>query len=149
MKQNLLFLASIAVLFSACHIASEEPVVEKEDSAYEAFGLLTIPSSGFTKENLRTKIVLTNDELLDIYMFDVKFAALMPVTIDMVISSVGYTKSGNDIHFYGDSIIPTAGNKPYAKYIITDLVGQITADSLLINNNYGDTPSIYQGKLAK
>lgn len=149
MKQNLLFLAFIAVLFSACHIASEEPVVEKEDSAYEAFGLLTIPSSGFTKENLRTKIVLTNDELLDIYMFDVKFAALMPVTIDMVISGIGYNKSANEIRFYGDSIIPTAGNKPYEKYIITDLVGQITADSLLIKNNYGDTPSIYQGKLAK
>ena len=149
MKQKILILASLAVLCSACHIASEEPVVEKEDSAYEAYGLLTIPSSGFTKEDVRTKIVLTNDKLLDIYMFDVKFAALMPVTIDMVISGVGYTKSGNDMHFYGDSIIPTAGDKPYEKYIITDLVGKITADSLFIHNNYGETPSVYKGKLAK
>lgn len=149
MKQHLLILASLAVLLSACHIDSEEPAVKPEDSTYEAFGLLTIPSSGFTKENVRTKIVLTNDELLDIYMFDVKFAALMPVTIDMVISDVGYNKSANEIRFYGDGIIPTAGNKPYAKYIITDLEGRITTDSLFISNNYGDTPSIYKGKLAK
>ncbi len=149
MQQKFLVLTFLAVLFSACHIASEEPIVDQDDIAYEAYGLLTIPSSAFTKDNVRTKIVFTNDELLDIYMFDVKFAALMPVTIDMVINGVGYTQSGNEIHFYGDSIIPKAGNKPYNKYIITDLEGQITSDSLFINNKYGATPSVYKGKLAK
>ena len=82
-------------------------------------------------------------------MYDVKFAALMPVTIDMVISSVSYTKNAGGIHFYGDSIIPTAGNKPYDKYIVTDLNGTITADSLCLSNNYGDTPSVYAGKLVE
>lgn len=146
MKKSILLLL-LSCLFTACHIASEEPSVKPEESAYEAYGLLTIPSSGFTKENVRTKIVLKDKELLDIYMFEVKFAALMPVTIDMVISGVGYTKNGNIIRFYGDSIIPTAGSKPYEKYIITDLVGSITADSMLISNKYGETPSIYEGKL--
>lgn len=144
-----LCIVTMSLCFTSCHIASEEPEVEKQESVYEAYGLLTIPSSGFTKENVRTKIVLVDDKMLDIYMFDVKFATLMPVTIDMVISGVGYNKTANTIRFYGDSIVPTAGNKPYNKYIVTDLRGHISTDSLCLSNNYGDTPSIYAGKLVK
>ena len=82
-------------------------------------------------------------------MYDVKFATMMPVTIDMLISGVPYSKQGQTIRFYGDSIVPTAGNKPYEKYIITDLEGYVTDDSLCLSNNYGDTPSTYRGALKK
>lgn len=149
MKNYFSILFALAILFSSCHIASDEPEVKDKERVYEAYGLLTIPSSGFTKENVRTKVVLVSDKLLDIYMFDVKFATLMPVTIDMVISGVEYSKTANEIRFYGDGIVPTAGNKPYDKYIVTDLAGYITADSLCISNNYGDTPCIYAGALTE
>ena len=148
MKKILTLIALVSVL-SACHIMSKEPEVKDQETAYEAYGVLTIPTSGFTKENLRTKVILVDDELLDIYMFKVKFATMMPVTIDMVISNVSYTKSGSMIEFYGDSIVPTAGDKPYEKYIVTDLKGYISADSLCLSNNYGETPSVYAGKLVK
>lgn len=148
MKKILTLIALVSVL-SACHITSKEPEVKDQETAYEAYGVLTIPSSGFTKENLRTKVILVDDELLDIYMFEVKFATMMPVTIDMVISNVSYTKTGSMIEFYGDSIVPTAGDKPYEKYIVTDLKGSISADSLCLTNNYGETPSVYAGKLVK
>ena len=82
-------------------------------------------------------------------MYDVKFATMMPVTIDMLISGVSYIKQGQTIRFYGDSIVPTAGNKPYEKYIITDLEGYVTADSICLSNNYGETPSIYRGARKK
>lgn len=148
MKKILTLIALVSVL-SACHITSNEPEVKDQETAYEAYGVLTIPSSGFTKENLRTKVILVDDELLDIYMFEVKFATMMPVTIDMVISNVSYTKTGSMIEFHGDSIVPTAGDKPYEKYIVTDLKGYISADSLCLTNNYGETPSVYAGKLVK
>ena len=142
---HLSLVIAVAVLFSSCHIASEEPEVKEKDGAYESYGLLTIPSSGFTKENVRTKVVLVSDKQLDVYMFDVKFATMMPVTIDMVISGVDYTRTSDEINFSGDSIVPTAGNKPYEKYIVTNLVGHITVDSICLSNNYGDTPSTYAG----
>ncbi len=138
-----------AILFTACHISTPEEPLPEDTSAYEAYGLLTVTSSGFTKENVRTKIVLIDDATLDLYMYDVKFATMMPVTIDMLISGVSYTKQGQTIRFYGDSIVPTAGNKPYEKYIITDLEGYVTADSICLSNNYGETPSTYQGALKK
>ena len=145
MKKIFTFIV-LAGLFASCSINSPEPEITDETEAYEALGTLLIPSSGFTKENLLTKVVLVDQEKLDIYMFDVKFAALMP-TIDMVISDVSYVKNGSLITFYGDSIVPYAGNKPYEKYVVTELEGSITADSMFISNNYGDTPSIYRGAL--
>lgn len=144
MKKLIYFLAG---LFASCSINSPEPEITDHTEAYEAIGTLLIPSSGFTKENLLTKVVLVDQEKLDIYMFDVKFAALMPVTIDMVISDVPYVKNGSLITFHGDSIVPYAGNKPYEKYIVTDLEGSITADSIFISNNYGNTRGIYRGAL--
>jgi len=144
-----LYVLFIAILFSACHIVTPEEPVPDDTPAYEAYGLLTVTSSGFTKEDVRTKIVLVDDYTLDLYMYDVKFATMMPVTIDMLISGVPYSKQGQTIRFYGDSIVPTAGNKPYEKYIITDLEGYVTADSLCLSNNYGDTPSTYRGALKK
>jgi len=144
-----LYVLFIAILFSACHIVTPEEPVPDDTQAYEAYGLLTVTSSGFTKEDVRTKIVLVDDYTLDLYMYDVKFATMMPVTIDMLISGVPYSKQGQTIRFYGDSIVPTAGNKPYEKYIITDLEGYVTADSLCLSNNYGDTPSTYRGALKK
>ena len=147
MKHFYIFI--IAILLCSCHISTPEEPLPEDTSAYEAYGLLTVTSSGFTKENIRTKIVLIDEATLDLYMYDVKFATMMPVTIDMLISGVSYTKQGQTIRFYGDSIVPTAGNKPYEKYIITDLVGYVTADSICLSNNYGETPSTYQGALKK
>ena len=130
----------------SCHIVTPEDPVNDSEKAYESYGLLTITSSGFTKDNLRVKIVEKDDATMDLYMFEVKFAAAMPVTIDMLVSGIGFAKNGNEIHFYGDSIIPTAGGKPYEKYVIRDLEGNITADSIVLSNFYGETPSIYAGK---
>ena len=145
--KKLFFLWTAVTLLTACHINTPEPPKTDDTKSYEAYGLLTIPSSGFTKENVRTMFVLKENNELDLYMFDVKFANAMPVTIDMLIRGVGYANEGGEIVFYGDSIIPTAGGKPYEKYIVTDLQGIITADSVFITNNYGTTPSVYAGKL--
>lgn len=146
MKKFFLFLMAAATMAS-CHIVTPEEPLAEDEKAYEALGTLTITSSGFTKEDLRVKLVQKDDATMDLYMFDVKFAAAMPVTIDMLISGVGYAKSGNEIHFYGDSIVPTAGDRPYEKYIIRELEGRITSDSIFLSNYYGETPSIYAGQL--
>ena len=147
--RKILTLFIAAGLLASCHIVTPEEPIPNDTKAYEAYGLLTVPSSGFTKENVRTKVVLTDAATLDIYMYEVKFATMMPVTIDMVISGVNYTKTAQTITFRGDSIVPTAGGKRYDKYIVTELEGSITADSLCLTNNYGDTPTTYQGALTK
>lgn len=141
---------ALTLSLASCHITnSNPPEVESPADEYKAVGVLTITSSGFTKEDVEAKIILGENQKLNIYMYDVKFAAAMPVTIDMVISDVDYAKHDGIIYFSGDSIVPTAGDKPYEKYIIRDLNGRITSDSLILSNKYGETPSVYLGKLQK
>lgn len=149
MNKKMVLVTMFAILCAACHVASKEDPTQDDAKVYEAIGLLTIPTSGFKKEDVRTKVVLVDKQKLDIYMFEVKFATLMPVTIDMVIRGVDYKQTTNGIQFYGDSIVPTAGEKPYEKYVVRDLQGRITPDSMIITNNYGETPSRYAGKLKK
>ena len=110
--KKLFTLMVLAGLLMSCHITTQEEPEKDNSKAYEAYGLLTIPTSGFTKEAVRTKLVLVDDKKLNLYMFEVKFAAAMPVTIDMLISGVDYTKTGERISFSCNDIVPTAGGKP-------------------------------------
>ena len=70
-----------------------------------------------------------------------------------------HTKNNDLLHAYNNSLapgipnvtlkVPTAGGKPYEKYVIKDLNGYVTADSLCLSNKYGDTPCVYEGVLVK
>ena len=58
----------MTVLLSACHITCPEEPVAEETPSYEAYGQLAITSSGFTKDDVRTKVVLVSSDTLDLYM---------------------------------------------------------------------------------
>ena len=145
--KKLFTLIVLTGLLMSCHIVTTEEPVKETEKAYVAHGVMTVTSSGFSKEDTRVKVVLKDAQKLDMYMFEVKFAEKMPVTIDMLISGIDYEKKGNDIHFACNDIVPTAGGKPYEKYIIKDMEGYITPDSLCFSNKYDDTPSMYTGVL--
>lgn len=142
-----IFILLSIICLASCHITTPEEPVKPTEDAYNAYGIMTVTSSGFTKENIHVKAVLKENNRMDLYMFDIKFAAAMPVTIDMLISNVTYVKKKDIFLFKGDSIIPTAGGKPYEKYIIRNLDGKITADSITLFNYYGTTPSTYKGAI--
>lgn len=147
MKKFFILLSLISLV--SCHIITPEEPVKETEEAFNAYGVMTVLSSGFTREDVHVKAVLKENNKLDLYMFDIKFASAMPVTIDMLISNVDYVKKNNIYILKGDSIIPTAGGKPYEKYIIRNLDGQITADSINVSNLYGTTPSTYKGAIKK
>lgn len=147
MKKIFILLAIISL--ASCHITTPEEPVKENEEAFNAYGVMTVLSSGFTKENVHVKAVMKENHQMDLYMFDIKFASAMPVTIDMLISNVSYVKKDNYYIFKGDSIVPTAGGKPYEKYIIRDLDGIITTDSITLSNLYGTTPSTYKGEIKK
>lgn len=147
MKKIFILLTGIICLAS-CHITTSEEPVKQTEQAFNAYGVMTVLTSGFSKEDVHVKAVLKQNHQMDLYMFDIKFASAMPVTIDMLISNVTYVKKDNNTYiFKGDSIVPTAGGKPYEKYIIRDLEGKITADSITLYNLYGTTPGTYKGAI--
>ena len=161
MKKILLFVA-VALMIVACN-KKDEPENPASQTSFakatllEALGTNTVPNVEGEQHNLpysldsvRVEAVIVTDSTLDIKLYGINFSSKMPVTIDMVIPAVSYTRTVEKITISGDSIIPTMGGNPFNRYVIYDLSGTITADSLTFTNTYGTyTGCTYAGKITK
>ena len=152
MKKNL-FLACTELLMAACNTNSPDNKEEEQQTdfttatVFEAIGEMNVPGEEpFVKENIRAEVVLAENGKAEIRLYEVSFSPRMPVTIDMVIPGVTYNRTAKEITLSGDRIIPTAGGNAYERYIVTQLQGRLTSDSLIINNNYGNMPTSYRAK---
>ena len=161
MKKILLFVA-VALMIAACNTKDEPENPASQTSfakatLFEALGTNTVPNVEGEQHNLpysldsvRVEAVIVTDSTLDIKLYGINFSSKMPVTIDMVIPAVSYTRTVEKITISGDSIIPTMGGNPFNRYAIYDLSGTITADSLTFTNTYGTyTGCTYAGKITK
>ena len=161
MKKILLFVA-VALLIAACNKKDEPENPASQTSfakatLFEALGTNTVPNVEgeqhhlpYTLDSVRVEAVIVTDSTLDIKLYGINFSSKMPVTIDMVIPAVSYTRTVEKITISGDSIIPTMGGNPFNRYVIYDLSGTITADSLTFTNTYGTyTGCTYAGKITK
>lgn len=161
MKKILLFVA-VALMIAACNKKDEPENPASQTSfakatLFEALGTNTVPNVEGEQHNLpysldsvRVEAVIVTDSTLDIKLYGINFSSKMPVTIDMVIPAVSYTRTVEKITLSGDSIIPTMGGNPFNRYVIYDLSGTITADSLTFTNTYGTyTGCTYAGKITK
>ena len=161
MKKILLFVAA-ALMIAACNKKDEPENPASQTSfakatLFEALGTNTVPNVEGEQHNLpysldsvRVEAVIVTDSTLDIKLYGINFSSKMPVTIDMVIPAVSYTRTVEKITISGDSIIPTMGGNPFNRYVIYDLSGTITADSITFTNTYGTyTGCTYAGKITK
>ncbi len=161
MKKILLFVA-VALMIAACN-KKDEPenpasqISFAKATLFEALGTNTVPNVEgeqhhlpYSLDSVRVEAVIVTDSTLDIKLYGINFSSKMPVTIDMVIPAVSYTRTIEKITISGDSIIPTMGGNPFNRYVIYNLSGTITADSLTFTNTYGTyTGCTYAGKITK
>lgn len=160
--KKILFFVAVALLIAACNKKDEPENPASQTSfakatLFEALGTNTVPNVEGEQHNLpysldsvRVEAVIVTDSTLDIKLYGINFSSKMPVTIDMVIPAVSYTRTVEKITISGDSIIPTMGGNPFNRYVIYDLSGTITADSLTFTNTYGTyTGCTYAGKITK
>lgn len=95
-------------------------------------------ASGYTLEDVRVSI----DEKGCLTMYRVKFARLMPLRVDVVISPV---KQENG-KLSGDNIIPTVNNKPYPDKVVTKLNGAVSSNSISFSCLFGGKGMQYKGQ---
>ena len=160
--KKILFFVAVALLIAACN-KKDEPENPASQTAFakatlfEALGTNTVPNVEgeqhhlpYSLDSVRVEAVIVTDSTLDIKLYGINFSSKMPVTIDMVIPAVSYTRTVEKITISGDSIIPTMGGNPFNRYVIYDLSGTITADSFTFTNTYGTyTGCTYAGKITK
>lgn len=95
-------------------------------------------ASGHTLDDVRVSI----DEKGCLTMYRVKFARLMPLRVDVVISPV---KQENG-KLSGDNIIPTVNNKPYPDKVVTKLKGTVSSNSISFSCLFGGKGMQYKGQ---
>jgi hypothetical protein len=93
---------------------------------------------GFKLKEVRVSL----DEQGNITMYDVKFARMMPVRVDVRIPGVKRQQG----QLSGDKIIPYVGNKPQPKRIVTRLRGTANKQTLSFRCEFGDKEMQFQGK---
>jgi len=160
--KKILFFVAVALLIAACNKKDEPENPASQTSfakatLFEALGTNTVPNVegeqhhlSYSLDSVRVEAVIVTDSTLDIKLYGINFSSKMPVTIDMVIPAVSYTRTVEKITISGDSIIPTMGGNPFNRYAIYDLSGTITADSFTFTNTYGTyTGCTYAGKITK
>ena len=125
---------------------ADEPGPDAFASAvvFEAAGTNTVPNvegenkdQPFVLDGVRVTAELVDDATLDLYLYGINFSSRMPITIDMVLPGVSYTREEKRIVLSGDALVPMMGENPFDRYTVTGLTGYITADSLVFTNAYG------------
>lgn len=155
MKKILLVLAAAVTMLAACTPNLPQTPEEQGKIAFakahffEVLGVNVVPSEEYEQDSVRA-LAYVRDSAVVIELYGVGFSSRMPLTVDMAIMDIDYSRSADKITLSGDSIIPMMGSRPFDRYIITNLEGYITADSLVITNNYGSYENCrYAGKVIK
>lgn len=161
--KKIFFLALVTVMLAACKEDSPDNPKEQSNAAFakatlfEALGMNTVPNvegenkdQPFKLDNVRVEAKIVSENTLDLYLYGINFSSKMFVTIDMVIPSANYTRTADKITITGENIVPMIGDNSFDRYIITNLRGTITAESLVFTNNYGTYAGCsYEGRIVK
>ena len=157
------YVLTATAMLVACKPTEPKDPNEKDKVAFaqatyfEALGTNTVPNvegenkdQPFSMYGVRVEVVILSDNTLDINLYGINFSSRMPITIDMVIPAVNYTRTADKVTIGGEGIIPTMGGNPFDRYVINALSGTITADSLCFSNSYGQYDGCtYAGKIIK
>lgn len=86
------------------------------------------------------------DDKLNFVMYKVKFASGMPIKLDMVVEGVSFEEYAYGCYtISGDGIIPYAMGGPFERFIITELIGEITPSNITLEFMCGEYPVTYNG----
>lgn len=105
----------------------------------------TMEIDGYTRKNVDIRLARTQQGTIVLYMYNVKFARLMPVKVDMEIP--GLTLA--DGRLQGNGIVPTSKGKPYEKYRITRFNGTADTEKIAFTCLIGNKQMKFSGQRAK
>lgn len=105
----------------------------------------TMEIDGYTRKNVDVRLARTQQGTIVLYMYNVKFARLMPVKVDMEIP--GLTLA--DGRLQGNDIVPTSKGKPYDKYRVTRFNGTADTEKITFSCFLGDKQMKFSGLRAK
>ncbi len=103
---------------------------KKTETTYN--GTLVVNGGAYTNDTAKCEIIL-GKEKLTLNMYDVKFAAAMPMSINLTVPEIPYYTTDGKIVFSGDSIVPMMGVAPVPTYMFNNINGYIENQELNFN----------------
>ena len=96
------------------------------------YGRLTVGS--YTQDNVGISVTVVSDSTVDVFFNDVKFAALMPVKVDINVKGVPFTKYGDALSFSAIDIDPYMNKEPdpQPEYRFSTISGVVEGNELLL-----------------
>ena len=105
----------------------------------------TISIGDYTQKNVEAKLSMSQATGATVTLFDVKFAHMMPVKIDVSIPGL----SLEETRLTGDNIIPLSKGKEHRKHLIRRLKGTADASRLSFSCMMGKKQLIFNGTRKK
>lgn len=105
----------------------------------------TMEIDGYTRKNVDVRLARTQQGTIVLYMYNVKFARLMPVKVDMEIPGLTL----DDGRLQGNGIVPTSKGKPYDKYRVTRFDGTADTEKITFSCFLGDKQMKFSGLRTK
>ncbi|MDR3094835.1 MAG: hypothetical protein LBU62_09390 [Bacteroidales bacterium] len=140
---------TLATIMMACTNIDDIPTVSITQGGY--IGLLSVDQTDgtfYVQDSVEVRFAHPADSFATITMLRVKFAPRMPMMLDMLIDSVTAVAVPltHSVALLGNNIVPDAMGGAFPQYIITELLGTVTTDSIKFEMKCGDYPLTYTGK---
>ena len=109
---------------------------EDVDDVY--YGVLTVDD--YTQKRVGISVTETSDTTVDVFFDNVKFAAAMPLKIDITVKDVPSIKSGGVLHFSAVDVDPYMNREqePQPEYRFATIVGAIEESELVLEARMSD-----------
>lgn len=151
MCKKLILIASMLLAVAGC---SKNNVNEEKDpprsSVYS--GSLNVVAGGKDNvtEGVEVNADIDKDGVLTLVFHKVKFVPQMPVSLDVTVPDVKYSREADgSLLLSGDGIVPITMMQPYPKYTVTGLTGKMSAKALSVSLNFGEFPTSYSGNVVE
>ena len=94
----------------------------------------------YTQKNVGISVTETTDSTVDIFFDNVKFAAAMPLKIDITVKDVPCTKAGGVLGFSATDIDPYMNREaePQPEYRFASIAGAVEDDELVLEARMSD-----------
>lgn len=134
MKKILLLLLSFVALVSCVDNSTTFP--EETDGVY--YGDLAV--GDYTQKNVGISVTETSDTTVDVFFDNVKFAAAMPLKIDITVKDVPSRQAGDVLIFAAVDIDPYMNREkePQPEYRFATIGGVVDGGELLLEARMSD-----------
>ena len=151
MCKKLILIASMLLAVAGC---SKNNVYEEKETPRSSVysGSLNVVAGGKdnVSEGVEVNADIDKDGVLTLVFHKVKFVPQMPVSLDVTVPDVKYSKEADgSLLLSGDGIVPITMMQPYPKYTVTGLSGKMSAKALSVSLNFGEFPTSYSGNVVE